>query len=329
VISVFGSVNMDLVAYVATAPKRGETVTGRAFRMIPGGKGANQAIAAARAGAPVTFIGAVGDDAFGARLRETLEEAGVEAGHLRVVPGSSGVAHIVVDDEGGNSIIVVPGANGAMTGPTEAEIAAISRTQALLLQLELPMAAVIAAAWEARAVGGGDAEPYTVGAGPRPHARAGDGASPPPREPGTGVSVILTPAPAQRLPAELLDAVDVLVPNEHEAAAITGLADPDRALDALLERVPEVVITLGERGALYGSRDGERLRVPAVEVKAVDTTAAGDTFAGALAVARTEGAPPAQALRFAAAAAALSVQREGASTSMPARAEIEALLAKS
>ena len=322
-ISVFGSVNMDLVAYVAAAPGRGETVTGRAFRMIPGGKGANQAIAAARAGAPVTFIGAVGDDAFGPRLRETLLAAGVEVGHLRTVPGPSGIAHIVVDDDGGNSIIVVPGANGQMTGPTEAELAAIARTDVLLLQLELPLEAVVAAAREAKTIGGGDAEPYTVGAGPRPHARAGGGT-----RGGSPVSVILTPAPARPLPDELLGAVDVLVPNEHEAAAITGVADPERALDALLERVPEVVITLGARGALYGSRDGERLHVPAVEVKAVDTTAAGDTFAGALAVARAEGRPPAQALRFAAAAAALSVQREGASTSMPSRAEIEVLLAE-
>jgi ribokinase len=119
----------------------------------------------------------------------------------------------------------------------------------------------------------------------------------------------------------------VIVPNQHEAAAITGVAEPERALDALLERVPEVVITLGEEGVLYGSRDGERLRVPAVKVRAVDTTAAGDTFVGALAVARAEGRPPGQALRFASAAAALSVRKEGASTSMPGRAEIEELFA--
>lgn len=294
VISVFGSVNMDLVAYADAAPARGETVTGRAFRMIPGGKGANQAIAAARAGAPVTFIGAVGDDAFGPRLRETLVAAGVDVTHLRQVEGPSGIAHITVDGRGGNAIVVVPGANGAMTGPGEAEVAAISRTGVLLLQLELPLEAVIAAAREARAV---------------------------------GVSVILTPAPARPLPGELLDAVDVIVPNQHEAAAITGVAEPERALDALLERVPEVVITLGEEGVLYGSRDGERLRVPAVKVRAVDTTAAGDTFVGALAVARAEGRPPGQALRFASAAAALSVRKEGASTSMPGRAEIEELFA--
>lgn len=292
-ITVFGSANMDLVAYVSQAPKLGETVTGRDFRTVPGGKGANQAIAAARAGAEVTFLGAVGEDAFGTEMRDTLADAGVDVSLLRRVPGASGIAHIVVDDQGGNSIIVVPGANGTVTGPTEAERAVIAASQALLLQLELPMEAVTAAARAAR-----DA----------------------------GVPVILTPAPAQPLPDDLLDAVTLLLPNEHEAAGITGAATPAAALDLLLGRVGEAVITLGSEGALYGSRSGERLTVPAVPVKAVDTTAAGDTFAGALAVARAEGRPAADALRFAAAAAALSVQREGASTSMPVRAEIEVAL---
>ncbi|MEN3538203.1 ribokinase [Microbispora sp. ZYX-F-249] len=289
-ISVFGSANMDLVAYVAQAPKPGETITGRAFRTIPGGKGANQAIAAARAGAEVAFLGAVGDDAFGPGLRAALAEAGVDTGGLRVVPGPSGVAHIVVQDGGDNSIIVVPGANGAVTGPSPRDAETIGRSDALLLQLELPMDAVVAAA----------------------------------RVP--GAEVILTPAPAVPLPAELLEAVGLIVPNEHEAAALTGRDDPRDALEALLDLVPEAVVTLGARGALYGSRDGTRLREPAVPVRAVDTTAAGDTFAGALAVARSEGRDPARALRFASAAAALSVQREGASTSMPRRHEIDRLL---
>ncbi|MEU4575052.1 ribokinase [Nonomuraea sp. ATR24] len=293
-ISVFGSANMDLVAYVSQAPKRGETVTGREFRTIPGGKGANQAIAAARAGARVAFLGAVGDDAFGAEMRDTLAGAGVDVALLRQVSGRSGIAHIVVDDDGGNSIIVVPGANGTVVGPTEEERAVIAASQALLLQLELPMEAVVAAAGAAREA---------------------------------GVPVILTPAPSQPLPAALLDAVTLLLPNEHEAADITGAADPEAAMDALLQRVDEAVITLGSEGALYGGRTGERLRVPAVKVRAVDTTAAGDTFAGAFAVARAEGREAAGALRFASAAAALSVQREGASTSMPTRAEIDAALA--
>ncbi|WP_214324694.1 ribokinase [Nonomuraea sediminis] len=292
-ISVFGSANMDLVAYVAQAPKRGETVTGRAFRTVPGGKGANQAIAAARAGTEVAFLGAVGDDSFGTEIRATLAEAGVDVAGLRRVEGPSGIAHIVVDDEGGNSIIVVPGANGTITGPSSDDLAVIARSQALLLQLELPMEAVIGAAEAAR-----------VG----------------------GAQVVLTPAPARPLPDELLEAVTLIVPNEHEAAALTGAADSETALDELLKKVPEVVITLGSEGALYGSRSGDRLRVPAVPVHAVDTTAAGDTFVGALAVARTEGKPPADALLFASAAAALSVQREGASTSMPTRQEIDAFL---
>ncbi|MFC6086072.1 ribokinase [Sphaerisporangium aureirubrum] len=290
-ISIFGSANMDLVAYTPMAPKLGETVTGRSFATVPGGKGANQAIAAARAsGTGAAFIGAVGDDAFGPALRASLEDAGVDVSRLRVVPGSSGIAHIVVDDDGGNSIIVIPGANGTVTGPTPEDLDVIARSDALLLQLELPMDAVVAAARAAT------------------------------------VPVVLTPAPARELPAELLDAVTLIVPNEHEAAAITGRTDPGEALEALLELVPEAVITLGARGAVYGSRAGERLSVPAVPVQAVDTTAAGDAFAGALAVARAEGRPSPEALRFAATAAALSVRRPGAGTSMPSRAEIDAAL---
>ncbi|GAA4961693.1 ribokinase [Nonomuraea thailandensis] len=289
-IAVFGSANMDLVAYVSKAPNMGETVNGHRFRTVPGGKGANQAIAAARAGGEVAFLGAVGDDGFGAEMRSTLAEAGVDVRGLRQVPGPSGIAHIVVDDDGANSIIVVPGANGTITGPSGEDLAAIAGSSALLLQLELPMAAVVAAA------------------------QAGNVA---------GVPVFLTPAPAQPLPAELLEAVTTLVPNEHEAAAITGVKGADGALEALLELVEEAVITLGSDGALYGSRTGERLRVPAVKVDAVDTTAAGDTFVGALAVARAERMSVAEALHFASTAAALSVQREGASTSMPARREIE------
>ncbi|GAA4210386.1 ribokinase [Microbispora amethystogenes] len=297
-ISVFGSANMDLVAYVAQAPKPGETITGRAFRSIPGGKGANQAIAAARAGGRVAFLGAVGDDAFGPGLRAALAGAGVDTSGVRTVPGPSGVAHIVVQDGGDNSIIVVPGANGALTGPSAEDAETIGRSRALLLQLELPMEAVVDAACLAGAVTGA----------------------------ATGAEVILTPAPAVPLPAELLAAVGVIVPNEHEAAVLTGRDDPCDALEALLELVPEAVVTLGARGALYGSRDGVRLHEPAVPVRAVDTTAAGDTFAGALAVARTEGLGPERALRFASAAAALSVRREGASTSMPHRPDIDRLV---
>jgi ribokinase len=290
-IVVFGSVNMDLVAYVAVAPGRGETVTGREFRTIPGGKGANQAIAAARAGAAVTFLGAVGDDAFGGTLRETLRADGVDVERLRTVPGPSGTAHIVVDDDGGNAIVVVPSANGSVTGVESADVAVIAASDALLLQLEIPLDGVLAAAAAARAV---------------------------------GVPVVLTPAPVGPLPDNLFELVDLLVPNEGEAAALTGRADPDAALGALLERVPEVVVTLGAAGCLYGARGRPPLRITAPVVTAVDTTAAGDTFAGVLAVARAEQRPVDEALGRAVAAAALSVQRAGASTSMPTRVEIDA-----
>ncbi|WP_433360761.1 ribokinase [Streptosporangium sp. CA-115845] len=289
-ISVFGSVNMDLVAYVDVAPALGETVAGRAFSTVPGGKGANQAIAAARAGAKVAFLGAVGDDDFGTEMRRTLAEAGVDVTNLRTAPGPSGIAQIVVDGGGGNSIIVVPGANGTVTAPTEAEIEVISRSDMLLLQLELPIEAVTAAARAARAA---------------------------------GTTVVLTPAPVQPLPAELLEAVDILVANEHEAVAITGQADHERALEELRGTVGWVIITLGARGALTSSGDEAAVWVEAPRVNAVDTTAAGDTFVGALAVAHVEGRPADRAVRFATAAAGLSVQRAGASSSMPTRAEID------
>ncbi|MFF8270838.1 ribokinase [Streptomyces sp. NPDC016562] len=293
-IAVLGSTNMDLVAYVPKAPRLGETVTGRAFRTVPGGKGANQAVAAARSGGEVIMIGAVGADEFGVRLRSALTAAGVDTAALRTVEGASGTAHITVDDEGGNSIIVIPGANAHVTGLEAGDEARIAAAGTLLLQLELPLPAVLAGARAARA---------------------------------HRVRTVLTPAPVQPLPAELLAAVDLLIPNEHEAAALTGLTDPHQAAAALLDDVPEVVITLGAAGALYAARGQEPLTVPAPRVRAVDTTAAGDTFVGALAVALGEGRPMPRALRWASAAAALSVQRPGAQDSMPARAETDSFAA--
>ncbi|MEU5250201.1 ribokinase [Streptomyces longwoodensis] len=290
-IVVLGSTNMDLVAYVEKAPRRGETVTGREFRTVPGGKGANQAVAAAHAGGTVSLIGAVGDDAFGGRLRSALEHSGVSTDHLRTVEGPSGTAHIVVDDEGGNAIVVVPGANGTVDRLAPGDEGLIASADALLLQLEIPLAAVVAGARTARA---------------------------------HGVRTILTPAPAQPLPPDLFDATDLLVPNEHEATTLTGRTDPLQAAVALLEVVPEVVVTLGESGVLYAARGQEPVSVPAPRVTAVDSTGAGDTFAGALAVALGEERPVREALAWAAAAASLSVQRPGASASMPHRTEIDA-----
>ncbi len=289
-IVVLGSTNMDLVTYVAKAPQRGETVTGREFRTVPGGKGANQAIAAARAGGNVSMIGAVGNDAFGTRLRSTLEQSGVDTDDLRTVEGPSGTAHIVVDDEGGNAIVVIPGANGTLDHLSPGDEGVIASAETLLLQLEIPIAAVLAGAQAARR---------------------------------HDVRTILTPSPAQPLPDELFAAVDLLVPNEHEATTLTGRTDPREAAVGLLDLVPAVVVTLGAAGSLYVSRDTDPVTVPAPEVTAVDSTGAGDTFVGALAVALGEGRPMRDALAWAAEAAALSVQREGATVSMPYRPEIE------
>ncbi|MFJ8023025.1 ribokinase [Streptomyces sp. NPDC096311] len=290
-IAVLGSTNMDLVAYVAKAPQRGETVTGREFRTIPGGKGAGQAVAAAHAGSDVSMIGAVGADTFGSQLRTTLEHSGVDTDHLRTTEGPSGTAHIVVDDEGGNAIVVIPGANATVDHLAPGDEALIAGADALLLQLEIPLAAVLAGAEAARR---------------------------------HGVRTILTPSPVQSLPPELLASIDLLVPNEHEAAALTGVTDPHEAAIALLDQVPEVVVTLGAAGSLYAARGAEPLSVPAPRVTAVDSTGAGDTFVGTLAVALAEGRPMRAALAWASTAASLSVQRVGASPSMPYRSEIDA-----
>ncbi|CAM5344473.1 Ribokinase OS=Streptomyces viridochromogenes OX=1938 GN=rbsK PE=3 SV=1 [Streptomyces viridochromogenes] len=289
-IVVLGSTNMDLVAYVEKAPQRGETVTGREFRTIPGGKGANQATAAARAGGDVLMIGAVGNDVYGTRLRSALEQSGVDTDDLRTVEGPSGTAHIVVDDEGGNAIVVIPGANGTLDHLSPGDEGVIADANTLLLQLEIPQAAVLAGARAARR---------------------------------HGVRTILTPSPARPLPDDLLGAIDLIVPNEHEAATLTGRTDPREAAGVLLDLVPEVVVTLGASGSLYAARGAEPLTVPAPKVTAVDSTGAGDTFVGALAVALGEGRPMPDALKWASCAAALSVQREGATVSMPYRPEID------
>ncbi|MEW2605835.1 ribokinase [Streptomyces sp. NPDC047916] len=290
-IAVLGSTSMDLVAYVARAPGRGETVTGREFRTVPGGKGANQAVAAARAGGDVVMIGAVGTDEYGSALRTHLEHAGVDTDLLHTVAGPSGTAHIVVDDEGANSIVVIPGANGSVTALGPGERAAVSAAGLLLLQLELPLTAVTEAARTAR---------------------------------DRGVRTILTPSPVRTLPSALLAAVDLLIPDEHEATALTGCEEPHAAAQILLRQVPAVVITLGRKGCLYAARGGEPVLFPAPELTAVDTTGAGDTFVGTLAVALGEGRPVPEAVAWASSAAALCVQRQGASTSMPQRSGIDA-----
>lgn len=294
-VTVLGSANMDLVGFAAVLPRAGQTVLGHGFTMIPGGKGANQAVAASRAGADVTMIAATGDDAFGSTLRAGLRDAGVNAELVRVVPGPSGVALIAVDAAGENQILVVPGANATLEALSETEIAAVTGAGALVCQLEIPLATIAQAAAAARAA---------------------------------GVCVILNAAPVRVLPDDVLDRVDLLVVNADEATTLSGrsAADPrDVGMDALTALVPRVVVTLGAAGAAYGDRSGERFTVPAPAVTAVDSTAAGDAFVGALAVAWLEGRPMRDALRWACAAGAAAATVAGAQASLPTRAAIEEL----
>lgn len=306
---VVGSTNLDLVVTAPALPRPGETVLGDGFRTVPGGKGANQAVAAARAGAHCAFVGAVGQDAFADQLRNSLADAGVDVRRLRSVPGPSGVALIAVDAAGENLIVVAPGANGELTDLTEPDRTVIEAADVLLCQLEVPLSAVTRAARWAHAA---------------------------------GTTVVLNAAPARTLPTELLDAVDVLVVNQVEAAVVAGrtgdpAADPAAAaelLEGLLALVPRVVLTLGARGARYADRSGLRLEIPAPAITAVDTTAAGDAFTGALAVAWAQRRGPVEpaaiteVLRWACAAGAVCAQRPGASTALPRRDEIDALHAR-
>ncbi|HET9517963.1 MAG TPA: ribokinase [Actinoplanes sp.] len=287
---VVGSANMDLVGTVARLPLPGESLLGDDFVMGPGGKGANQAIAAVRAGGACTFLGAIGSDEFGVTLKARLRRSGVDTTHLRVTYGTSGVAVIAVDRAGENAIVVIPGANASFTGLTEAECAVIADADVLLCQLEIPVQTVAAAVRAARQA---------------------------------GTRVVLNAAPAQTLPTQLLDDVDLLIVNEVEARAMTGATRDDPA--SLLSVVPRAVLTLGADGAWYGDRQGASERIPPVTVEVVDSTAAGDAFTGAFAVAWGEGRDVLDAVRWANAAGAACVRRMGASASLPERADIDAL----
>ncbi|HIP71722.1 MAG TPA: ribokinase [Anaerolineae bacterium] len=301
-IVVVGSLNMDLVTQARKIPAPGETIIGGDLQTIPGGKGANQAVAAARAGAQVTMVGRVGDDVFAGRLRDNLLADGIDANYVQNTPDTaSGVALIVVDENGQNSIVVAPGANGRLT-PTDVTLAkpAIQQADVLLLQLEVPLEAVLRAARLAA-----DAH----------------------------VKVILNPAPARPLPPELLALVDILIPNESETATLTGWPTGTQAeLAAAAARLHEqsvatVILTLGERGALLSQAGRAFYHVAAFPVaQVVDTTAAGDAFVGGMATAVAEGQRLPEAMRFGTAAGALSVTRAGAQPSLPRRSEIEKLL---
>ena len=300
-ILVVGSSNTDMIIKVPRIPRPGETVLGGDFSMAPGGKGANQAVSAARAGGRVTFIARVGDDVFGGQALGNLEADGIDVRFvLRDPRAPSGVALINVGRDGENSISVASGAN-ALLSPDDVRSAgqAFDGADVLLLQLETPLETVRAAAALASA---------------------------------RGIPVILNPAPARPLEGDLLAMTGILTPNETEAEILTGmkiedLEDVKKAASVLRARGPGlVVVTLGERGCYAAAEEFEGF-VPAFRVPPVDTTAAGDVFNGALAVALAEKRPLRDALLFASAAAALSVTKPGAQPSAPRRIEIEEFLA--
>jgi ribokinase len=298
---VVGSSNTDMVIRVPRIPRPGETILGGAFAMAAGGKGANQAVAAARAGGRVTFVARVGNDVFGERALANFEIDGLDTRFIVRTPGSaSGMALINVDERGENSISVASGANALLSaGDVDNAGAAFAMADIVLVQLESPLETV---------------EAVVRKAGER------------------GVPVVLNPAPARSLDDRLLRGVAILTPNAHEAEILTGIAVGDKrgaraAAARLRARGPKtVIVTLGERG-LYASSSEFEGAIPAFKVDPVDTTAAGDVFNGALAVALAEKKPLDEALRFAQAAAAISITRPGAQPSAPTRAEIEAFLA--
>jgi ribokinase len=288
---VLGSCNLDLVLPVDRVPAAGETVLAGGSSRVPGGKGANQAVAAARAGATCRMVGAVGRDDAGAVLRSALLDSGVDLAGLRELPAPTGLAVVVVAADGDNAIVVAPGANAELSPLPDADLARIADGEVLLTQLEIPLDAVMVGARAARAA---------------------------------GTRVVLNAAPARPLPSALLELVDLLVVNEHEAAVLTGLpaGSPQRAAERLAETVGEVVVTLGAAGSLRRSADGSVDWVPGVPARVVDTTAAGDTFCGVLAASLAAGRGAGEAVRWATAAASLSVEAVGAVPSIPSRAAI-------
>ena len=293
---VVGSLNMDLVARVARLPAAGETVPGTAFATVPGGKGANQAVAAARLGAATAMIGRVGDDAFGAGLAAGLAEDRVDCRGLQTTAGTpTGLALIIVDDTGRNQIVAVAGANG-MLAPADVDAAEhlLAGAQIVALQLEVPFETVEHTAGRAR---------------------------------GLGVSVVLNPSPVRPLPPALLRCADYLVLNEHEAASLAG-APVDTVGDAIAAArhlrahgAGTVLVTLGAAGAVIVGPDGAR-HDAAPRVDAVDTTAAGDTFLGGVCAALVRGLDLPAAVAFGQAAAALCVTRPGAQPSIPFAREV-------
>lgn len=299
-LAVLGSINADHILNLTHFPRPGETVIGEPYNVAFGGKGANQAVAAGRAGADIAFIACLGDDAIGERIRAQLAQDRIDTASVETVSDEpTGVALIFVNGEGENSIGICAGANAALTPDCVVRHQqVIADASALLMQLESPLESVLAAAKIARA---------------------------------HQTQVILNPAPATSLDDELLALVDIITPNETEAESLTGIAvasddDAARAAEALHAKgIATVLITLGRRG-VWLSEQGKGQRIAGFTVKAVDTIAAGDTFNGAFITARLEGKSLPDAVRFAHAAAAIAVTRPGAQPSVPWRAEIDDFL---
>ncbi|MEX5587130.1 ribokinase [Pseudomonas urmiensis] len=295
---VVGSLNMDLVARATRLPRGGETLAGDSFFTVPGGKGANQAVAVARLGGSVAMIGNVGDDAYGQQLRQALQVEGVDCQAVSVCDGvSSGVALIVVDASSQNAIVIIPGGNGLLSPEAVQRFdALLQAAEIVICQLEVPLPTV----------------GWTL-------ARA--------RE--LGKTVILNPAPASGpLPAQWFAHIDYLTPNESEAEALTGLPVTDqdsarRAAEQLLKLgAGKVIVTLGAQGALFVNADGSQ-HFPAPHVEPLDTTAAGDTFIGGFAAGLSQGMEEGEAIAFGQRAAALSVTRAGAQPSIPYARELQ------
>ncbi|MDI1330155.1 MULTISPECIES: ribokinase [Pseudomonas] len=295
---VIGSLNMDLVTRAPRLPRGGETLIGQSFATVSGGKGANQAVAAARLGAQVSMVGCVGSDAYGEELRGALMVEQIDCQAVSTVEGSSGVALIVVDDNSQNAIVIVAGANGALTPQVIDRFdAVLQAADVIICQLEVPDATVGHALKRGREL---------------------------------GKIVILNPAPASRpLPADWYASIDYLIPNESEASALSGLpvdslASAETAATRLIALgAGKVIITLGAQGSMFANGTGFE-HFPAPTVKAVDTTAAGDTFVGGFAAALASGKTEAEAIRFGQVAAALSVTRAGAQPSIPTLSDVQA-----
>lgn len=298
---IVGSVTADVTTFSRRLPARGETILGDHFTLMLGGKGANQAVAAGRAGARTSFVGCVGDDLFHDLIVDGLTDAGVDLTHLRTVAGPTGVAHIRVDASAQNDIVMVPLANGQLnTAQIDAALDALAPTTSVLLtQLETPTA--LTAHITARG---------------REH----------------GMTVILDPAPAAPLPAGVWASIDIVTPNETEASVLSGVEVTDAATAEQAGRwfldqgVGAAVITLAAQGSCVVTAEGATL-VPPLPVDAVDTTAAGDAYAGYLGAALANGASLTDAVRLATAAGALTVTKQGASPSLPVRADVDAFLA--